>query len=831
MKVSLNWLRELVELPPTVPALVDLLTMAGVEVEGSETTGCSIANIVVGEIQESVQHPNADRLSVCKVDDGSGTPRQIVCGAKNYRVGDKVPVALPGAQLAPDFVIKVGKLRGVESQGMLCSADELGLPATLGARGAEDGLLILPADAKPGTPFSEVFHSDTVLDLEITPNRADLLSHSGIAREIAALSQKIALVPELRVSNPIAGREDVAVATKACRCYSVRKIDGVKVAPSPEWLRARLESIGVRPINNIVDITNYVMMEVGQPLHAFDAAKLRGNLRVRSANAGEQFLALDGKTYALAADDIVIADEERAVAIAGVMGGEDSGVTGTTTAIWIEGADFDLSSIRRTSRRLGLVSESSYRFERGIDWEAMYFAVQRAVELIVEIAGGQTVEPWRFGYAPTFNEDAAKPESLEVVFSSARKVVEPADEQPGRMILVAPLGGGFHASVALRPERVSRLLGLEIAKSRIHDILSRLGLNFDEGEWRIPTFRMDLFREVDLIEEIARVVGMDAIPAKTQARFAGASATDRNYDRAMSLRRAFVAQGFHEARSITLVPTEPHGLKFTQTDLATLLRVKNPMNDDQIVLRPGLLHGLLTAVRDNMRAGAKSVRLFEIGRVFSTQRPEEFSHAAAVLAGPLGERNWRAAESRAGDIFDLKSAVCAALGDGVTFDPEENPALALSLSVKANGKPVGFAGQLWPADARALDADAPVMFVEIDLAALWKAVPPDGAKKYHEIPRFPATSRDIAMLVPLTLSHDAISAVLAKAKEPLLAGVELFDVFTDATGAKVPADKKSLAYSLTYRSPERTLTADEVNAAHARLKERMKTELGVTLRE
>ena len=333
------------------------------------------------------------------------------------------------------------------------------------------------------------------------------------------------------------------------------------------------------------------------------------------------------------------------------------------------------------------------------------------------------------------------------------------------------------------------------------------------------------------MREVARVVGMDAIPARTQARFAGASATDRNYDRAMALRRAFVAQGFHEARSITLVPAEPMGIAFTQTAAAGLLRVKNPMNDDQVVLRPGLLHGLLTAVRDNLRAGTKSVRLFEIGRVSSTQRPEEFSHAAAVLAGSLGERNWRATESRTGDIFDMKAAVCAVFGEGITLEPDGNPALALSLIVKANGKPVGFAGQLWPADARALDADVPVTFVEVDLAALWKAAPSDAAKKYREIPRFPATSRDIALLAPLTLAHEAISAVLAKAKEPLLAGVELFDVFTDATGAKVPADKKSLAYSLTYRSAERTLTADEVNAAHAKLKERLKAELAVSLRE
>jgi len=799
MKVSLNWLRELVELPPTVPALVDLLTMAGVEVEGIEATGCSIANIVVGEIQESVQHPNADRLSVCKVDDGTGTPRQIVCGAKNYRVGDKVPVALPGAQLAPDFTIKVGKLRGVESQGMLCSADELGLPATLGARGAEDGLLILPPAAKSGTPFSEVFHSDTVLDLEITPNRADLLSHAGIAREIATLTEKKLTWPgwaavETTNEKPL----KVSIETDSPCYYAATLIEGTKVGPSPEWLRAKLESIGLRSINNAVDVTNYVMMLAGQPAHVFDAAKVQGGIRVRNAKDGEQFLALDGKTYTLAPDDIVIADDVKALAIAGVMGGEESGVTEATRDIILEIANFEPARIRRTARRLGLSSDSSYRFERGVDLMASVCSHLFAARLIADLT--QAAALYRHSSKNT------NPRWKEAVFQDA-------------------------PSIPLRASRIALLLGIEVSEDRVAQILTGFGCKKTDAGWQPPSHRPDLVREVDLIEEIARVVGMDAIPAKTQARFAGASATDRNYDRAMALRRAFVAQGFHEARSITLVPAEPLGLKFTQTDTASLLRVKNPMNDDQVVLRPGLLHGLLTAVRDNMRAGAKSVRLFEIGRVFGTQRPEEFTHAAAVLTGPLGERNWRSAESRTGDIFDLKAVVCAALGEGVTFEHSENPALALSLTAMANGKPVGFAGQLWPADARALDADAPVTFIEIDLAALWKAAPSDAAKKYRDIPRFPATSRDIALLAPLTLSHEAISAVLAKAKEPLLAGVELFDVFTDATGAKVPADKKSLAYSLTYRSPERTLTTDEVNAAHTKLKERLKTELGISLRE
>ncbi len=798
MKVSLNWLRELVELPPTVPELVDLLTMAGVEVEGIETTGCSIANIVVGEILESAQHPNADRLSVCKVNDGTSAPRQIVCGAKNFRVGDKVPLALPGAQFSADFVIKVGKLRGVESQGMMCSAEELELPASLGARGAEDGLLILSETAKPGTPFSEVFRSDTVLDLEVTPNRPDLLSHAGIAVEIATLTGKKITKPAGPAEPKFAGdAPKVEVETSSPCCYTARRISGVKVGPSPEWLKAKLEGIGLRAINNVVDVTNFVMMASGQPLHAFDAAKVRGTLRVRNAKDGEQFLALDGKTYTLAAGDLVIADDDRALAIAGVMGGEESGVTESTTEILLEVATFEPASIRRTSRRLGLSSDSSYRFERGVWLGGVEAASLCAANYIADVAGASLVSP---------AGEAGQPEVL-------------AQRNAPRAV------------IPLRPARVAALLGTQVPQEHVDQILGGFGCEKAGDGWRPPGYRSDLVREVDLIEEIARVIGMDAIPARTQARFSAASGVDRNYDRAMALRRAFVAQGFHEARSITLVPAEPLGLKATLTDAASLLRVKNPMIDDQVVLRPGLLHGLLTAVRDNLRAGAKSVRLFEIGRVFNTQRPEEFSHAAIVLAGPLGERNWRAAEARNAELFDLKAVVTAALSDAVTLEQSENPALALSLIVKANGKPVGFAGQLWPAEARALDSAAPVLFAEVDLAALWKAAALDTARKYQEIPRFPATSRDIAMLAPLALSHDAIAGVLAKAKEPLLAGVELFDVFTDPTGAKVPADKKSLAYSLTYRSAERTLTADEVNAAHAKLKQRLMTELGVALRE
>ncbi len=798
MKVSLNWLRELVDLPPGVPALVDLLTLAGVEVEGVETHGVNIPNVVVAQIKESAQHPNADRLSVCQVDDGSGSTRQIVCGAKNYQIGDKVPLALPGAVLGPEFKIKVGKLRGVESQGMMCSAEELGMPK------GEDGLLILPADARVGAPLAELFPGDTVLDLEITPNRADLLSHVGIAREIAALTGGELRMPPVPAQAADFAPSAVDVQPAECRLYTVLEIDGVQVGASPEWLRRKLEAVGLRAINNIVDITNYVMLELGQPLHAFDADKLAGDIRVRYGAEGVEFVALDGKTYRLNARHLVIADGQRALALGGVMGGEDSGVTGSTRNILIESAHFDGANIRRTSRGLGLASDSSYRFERGVDLAGVLRAAQRAAALIVGMAGG-TIGELSIGMA----------KDSTTGFDAAAMLNENA-------------GTVFTHTVELRPARVAALLGAVIAEERVDEILTGFGLRKAQVGWEIPSFRPDLAREIDLIEEVARVVGIDTIPRRVRAEFATASATDRAYDRAMTLRAALVAQGFAEARTLTLIGEAMPGLGLLHDSAENRRRVKNPMNDEQVILRPALLPGLLQALRDNVRAGAKAVRLFEVGRVFSALAPEEFTHLALVLSGSTGERTWRAGEGSEADLFHLKGVVAAALGAGLTFEPDENPALALSLVVKVAGAAAGFAGQLWPKDARTLDATAPVLFAEIDLGVR----PANGdAKKYREIPRFPATARDIALLAPLALTHAQILSELHTAREPLLADVELFDVFADPSGAKIPADKKSLAYSLTYRSPEKTLTADEVNAAHTRLKERLTSALPVVLRE
>lgn len=784
MKISLNWLKEWVDLPANVAELTELLTLAGVEVEGVEKHGVAIEKVVVAQVLESAQHPNADRLSVCKVDDGSGSPKQIVCGAKNYKVGDKVPLARAGAVLPGDFKIKVGKLRGVESQGMMCSPKELGLPDDV------DGLLILPQEARIGAPISELFPEDTILDLEITPNRADLLSYVGIAREVAALTGKTAKAgsrksevgdQKTEVSSSTGDSVEIRLeAPEQCAFYTARRISGVKVGQSPAWLRQKLEASGIRSINNIVDITNFVLLETGQPLHAFDADKLRGGISVRPAKEGEELLALDGRTYKLLPGNLVIADAERAIAIAGVMGGEETGVTDSTVNLILESAYFLPSGIRRTARELGLISDSSYRFERGVDPDGVLVASQRATELILELTGGT----------------------------------------PENATITAGIAPDFKRTIVLRPDKCSRVLGAEISPERVDSILAAFGLEKSGDAWKVPSFRQDLTREIDLVEEVARVFGIDNIPGRETARFVGGTVTDREHDRNMKLRRQLAAQGFYEARTLSLVSeAAARGDNNVQ-------KVRNPLTADQVVLRPDLLSGLLGVVATNTRTGAGSLRLFELGRVFRAGEREERTHLALVMTGVLSGKSWMTGLERNADYFDLKG-VFPALGIGeLIFEPSGNPAFALAVAVKLNGTVIGYAGQLWPAKARELDVDTPVAVAEVELPA-----PATGEKKYSEIPKFPAVTRDIALILPQEVQHAKVMTVIQSAREPLLADVALFDVFTDDSGEKVPKGQKSLAYSLTFRSNERTLTAEEVNAAHARLKDCLRAELNVTFRE
>jgi phenylalanyl-tRNA synthetase beta chain len=789
MKFSVNWLRDFVDLPTNPEEIADLLTRAGVETENIEKRGANIDKVIVSQITASSGHPNADRLSVCEVDDGSGMKRQIVCGATNYKVGDKVPLALPGAKLPNGTEIRKSKLRGVESEGMLCSAIELDL--------GEDasGLLILSPEAKLGAPISDLFPSDTILDVEITPNRGDLLSHFGLAREIAALTAASFRAERSGVEEPHARSKDKAAGSpdltadddkevkisslNECPFFSARKIENVKVGPAPQWLRAKIESVGIRSINNIVDISNFVMLELGQPTHAFDADKLQGPIDVRLAREGEKFLALDGKTYSLRQDNCVVADQEHAVGIGGVMGGEESGVTNSTTNILLEAAYFLPGSIRRTARDLNLPTDASYRFERGVDPGMILQASHRATELIREIAGGT----------------------------------------PAKGVHVAGKLPENPAEVSLSYEKCDRVVGIVIKSETVDEILSGFGLRrlgaANPAKWKIPSYRRDLQRDVDLIEEVVRAYGAEKIQGTDRSRFTPSSVADHAHDSESQMRERLVARGLFEARTSKLIARNAPAFS------EGALELRNPLSEDHVALRPTLISGLLTVLERNINAGAESVAIFEIGRAFIPPSGKEERHLAILLWGKLdGAPYWRSQTNRNFDLFDLKGALEVVVPD-LSFRSGEFPDLSLAAEVWSGDRMIGFAGQV--SGGKTAATGVLVSEVHADLLSA------DGAHwKFRELEKFPAVTRDVAMIVQEQIPHEKILRVIEEPREPLLESVELFDLFS---GGEIAAARKSLAYRLTYRDKTRTLTNEEVSEAHARIRERLKRELGVTLRE
>ncbi len=789
MKVSLNWLQDYVPVTLGVEELSRLLTFAGVEVEAIQRTGTDAKNVVVAKVVASERHPDADRLSVCQVEDGGDELRQIVCGAKNYKVGDKVPLALPGAVLPGNFKIKKGKLRGVASNGMLCSAKELELAEDA------DGLMILAADAPVGMPISDWLKGDTIIEIEVTPNRPDLLGYLGIARELAALTGGTVKRPEVKALAKGKGQLQVrSDDADACPYYSATRIAGVAVGPSPAWLVEKLTAAGLRPINSVVDITNFVLLETGQPLHAFDADKLSGGINVRFASDGETIVALDGEQYDLDKNNLVIADDSGPVAVAGVMGGEPTGVTEQTSSIILESALFAPAVIRRTSRKLGLFSDSSYRFERGVDPLGVAAAAARAAQLIVEIAGGKVTG------------------GLESCGSL------PDGSEP----------------IALRDAKCQSVMGYEVERERIIELLRSFGLELSaktkqSTTWQVPSFRPDLTREIDLVEEVARVEGLDKVPAKREAWMSEISEADRVYDFQLNISRYLAGAGYFEARSLTLISSEMAADDIFE--MSQPLAIRNPLGADSAILRPSLLPGLLKAAALNVRQGTEAIQLFEIGRVFSAQADqEERTMLAQLLTGKAAATySWHTKDSRLLDIFDMKGAFESLPMVEFEIVPCTQGKAALAAKLAVAGVTIGFIGQLDPARARQLGIEQAVLLAELDLGLLRKQV--KHARKYSELPKFPAVTRDISLVVPAEVSHAQIEAVLTGTAEPLLNEVRLFDVFTDPEGKKLPADKKSMAYSLTYRSPERTLTADEVSAAHSRIMDELSGKIPAELRD
>ncbi len=809
MKVTLNWLKQSVDFNWSPEELTERLTMLGLEVEGVQKIAAAFDGIVVAQVITRDKHPNADKLSLCRVNDGTGE-RQIVCGAQNFKAGDKVPLILPGASLPlkpgeqEPFTIKVGKIRGVESHGMMCSPQELGLPDQV------DGLLILREDAKVGQPFAEYLGrsgSDVVYDLEVTPNRPDLNSVIGIAREIAALTGNALRIPT--VSNPqsaISADSLVSVRiedAELCPRYTARVIKGVKVAPSPEWLRSALEKVGIRSISNVVDVTNYVMLETGQPLHAFDYhliasgsdASRKPTIVVRRAGAGEKFKTLDNQERTLTGEMLLIADEHKGIALAGVMGGANTEINDRTVDVLIESAYFTPTNIRRTSKALGLRSESSYRFERGADVGICEWAGQRAAQLILQTAGG------------------------ELAGGTVDVYPQPAQTK----------------ELSLHFARSKDLLGIGISHAEQVSYLTKLGLTIirqEPGEctFGIPTWRVDLKREVDLIEEVGRLYGVDKIPATPPRGALGANDFDSVYDEISDARRILTGLGLNEAQGQTLIANAE-----CRIPTAELVALANPLSSDMDVLRPSLLPGLIHSLRHNVSRKNYDVALFEIGRVFSVQNgaTKEERRVAIAITGQRALSFWSGDERDAKfDTYDLKGLVEEFLEQfglrGVAFGKrlESTTMFLESAAVTLGGKvPLGEFGQLLPVLAKKYDLRDAVFLAEFNLDLLISRRNP--AKAFKALPQFPSSRRDVAMLVPETVTHEAVLQTVKQAKAANLESVELFDIFR---GKGIPEGQKSLAYAFTYRAADKTLTDADVNSAHDKVVNSLKTQLQAEMR-
>ena len=816
MKVTLNWLRNYVDFNGTPEELTERLTLLGLEVEGVERLTGQFDGVVVAQVLSRDKHPNADKLSVCRVADGQGE-RQIVCGAQNFKAGDKVPLILPGASLplkageTQPFTIKVGKIRSVESHGMMCSHEELGIdPEAIGHR-REDGLLILREDATVGQPLAAYLGlsgSDVVFDLEVTPNRPDLNSVIGIAREIAAVTGNPLRLPQVTLPAAQGASASASVrleATELCPRYTARVIRGLKVGPSPAWLRSTLEKVGLRSINNVVDVSNYVMLETGQPLHTFDLRRIQANAAglpevvIRRASDGEKFTTLDGREHTLNPENLLIADAAGGIALAGIMGGLHSGIQDDTTDVLIESAYFTPTGIRRTSKSLALRSDASYRFERGADVQAAESASRRCVQLLLEVAGG------------TVSGAAVD------AFPNPPQVKE----------------------LTLRHDRALVVLGVEIPSETQARFLSGLGIEeVGQGSgsgsatsvWRVPSWRVDLKREVDLVEEVARLFGVDRIPSTAPRGAVGAHPFDAIFDRFAEVRRILTGLGLDEAQGQTLISDTAAGWVSPEVVL-----LANPLSSDMNALRPSLLPGLLDSLNHNLSRRNGDVQLFEIGRVFSQQNgvAREGWRVAIALTGARDPRFWSGADRDAkADVYDLKGLVeelIERLGlRGVVYArrPESTALMLESATVTLGGKmPLGQLGQLLPTLAKRYDLRDAVLLAELDLDVLLARG--NSARSFKPLAAFPSIQRDVAMIVPEATTHEAVLAAVKQAKPNNLEAVELFDVFR---GKHVPEGHKSLAYSFTYRAADRTLKDEEVQTAHDRLIGVFQTTLGATLR-
>ncbi|KAB7623642.1 phenylalanine--tRNA ligase subunit beta [Alkalilimnicola sp. S0819] len=791
MRISDQWLREWVKYPGEARELADKLTMAGLEVDALEPAAPPFHGVVVAEIVECGPHPDADKLQVCRVSTGA-EELQIVCGASNARVGLKVPLATVGGELPGGMKIRKAKLRGVESFGMLSSARELGL--------SEDhaGLMELPGDAPVGADLREYLGlDDQIVEVDLTPNRSDCLGMIGLAREVTALGgRRVAEAPAAEIEAVIEDRFPLRVdAPEACPRYLGRVVRGVDVtAPSPIWLQERLRRAGIRSLGPVVDITNYVMLELGQPMHAFDLARLQGGIVVRMAQPGDELELLNGETIKPDEQTLLIADDARPLALAGVMGGEGSGVTDDTRDIFFESAFFAPAAIAGRARAYGLHTDSSHRFERGVDPHIQRRAIERATALLLEIAGG-------------------KPGPV---------IEQAADEHLPR-----------ERRVRLRRARIAQLLGLNIPEQAVEAILGALGMSLnavgEDWDVTVPPYRFDIGIEEDLIEELARVWGYERIPARSAAQSARMGERSEARLSLRRLRTALVDRGYQEAITYSFVDRElQQALDPEQEPLA----LANPISADLSVMRTSLWPGLVKAAVYNQARQQSRVRLFESGLRFrgALDELEQTPMLAGLVVGTALPEQW-AGEPRPVDFFDAKADVehllaLSGAADAYRFVAETHPALhpGQSARIYCDDQPVGWLGALHPQQARALDVDGACYLFELELAALQEARVPG----FSELSKYPSIRRDLALLVSDRVSGGAITALVREVAGDVLRDLVLFDVYQ---GKGVPEAHKSVAIGLILQDYSRTLTDQDVDRLIGRVVERLGRDLGASLRE
>ncbi len=801
MNVTYSWLKEYVDFDLTPEQLADLLTMLGLEVEGMQNLGSGMDDVVVAVVEEKRQHPNADKLSLCRVNSGSEV-LDIVCGAQNFSAGDTVALARIGAVLPGDFKIKRSKIRGAESFGMLCSEKELGLAEE------SSGIMILPSGLKLGQPVFEALGlKDTLFEVGLTPNRADCLSVIGIAREIAAKLGKSVTSP---AATPEEGEVDTSDLIKVtvedaelCPRYAARYVSGCRIAPSPDWLVKRLNSVGIRSINNVVDVTNLVMMELGQPLHAFDCDLLAGRrIVVRRAVEGEVFTTLDSQQRTLTANDLVICDGERPVALAGVMGGENSEIAPETTNVLLESAFFKPAAIRATSKRLGLRTESSHRFERGIDIGGTLRALDRAAALIAELAGGTVARG-----------------ALDVY---------PGKSEP--------------KVIVLRPSRANELIGVSLSTDEMVTILTNLsfpvrGLSDGNLEVTVPTYRVDIEREIDLVEEIARLNGFDRIPATLPGAGTGFEPATPHQKLECAIRHILVSHGMNEIINYSFTSPEAVDKLMLGDDdpRRSAVSLTNPLIEEHSIMRTTLLPGVLETVARNASFRSLDLRLFEIRRVYLPVAGEKMPNEPLIVTGALTgarERLGWCNATDAVDFYDVKGIVENILEllhiNGVKWvsdNPETYHHPGKSCGIMVGRDRIGALGEIHPVVQEKFGLEKPVFTFELEFDKLVKY----SRRQYAiSVPsRFPDSSRDIAMLVPEDTVSERIMECIKGVRAREIEQADIFDVYR---GSGIPESCKSVAVRIRYRSFERTLQDDEIGAIHGKIIDALVNKLKVSIR-